>query len=59
MVGIIKELLEVKDTGTFTEFCDAFKSFDREGMGYITAGEMSHMLTSIGMYIFMTLELIG
>lgn len=30
---------------------------ERDGMGYITAGEMRHMLTAIGMYIFMTLKL--
>ena len=41
-------MLKIEDTGTYAEFCEAFKSFDREGMGYITAGEMNYMLTTMG-----------
>jgi len=47
---IVKSLLKVEDIGTFAEFCEAFKSFDREGMGYITAGEMNYMLTAMGTF---------
>ena len=43
-------MLKVDDTGSYAEFCEAFKSFDREGQGYITAGEMNYMLTAMGMY---------
>lgn len=45
---IIKSILKVDDTGSYAEFCEAFKSFDREGQGYITAGEMTYMLSSMG-----------
>ncbi|XP_052785048.1 myosin, essential light chain, adductor muscle-like isoform X1 [Mya arenaria] len=45
---IVKSILKVDDIGTFREFSEAFKSFDREGMGFITAGEMNYMLTSMG-----------
>ncbi|WAR27223.1 MLE-like protein [Mya arenaria] len=44
---IVKSILKVDDIGTFREFSEAFKSFDREGMGFITAGEMNYMLTSM------------
>lgn len=47
-LAIVKSFLKVEDTGTYTEFCEAFKSFDREGMGYITAAEMNYMLTAMG-----------
>ena len=48
---IIKSILKIDDTGSYAEFCEAFKSFDREGQGYITAGEMMHMLTAMGKYL--------
>ncbi|XP_041350766.1 myosin essential light chain, striated adductor muscle-like [Gigantopelta aegis] len=37
-----------KDVGTYKEFVEAMKSFDREGQGYISAAEMRHMLTAMG-----------
>lgn len=45
---IVKSVLQVDDTGTYAEFCEAFKSFDREGQGFITAGEVTYMLTAMG-----------
>lgn len=38
-----------KDTGTFADFNEAFKTFDREGQGFISAAEMRHVLTCLGM----------
>ena len=29
---------------------EAFKTFDREGQGFISSAEMRHVLTSLGMY---------
>lgn len=37
-----------KDTGTFNDFNEAFKTFDREGQGFISAAEMRHVLTCLG-----------
>ncbi|XP_069103590.1 myosin, essential light chain, adductor muscle-like [Argopecten irradians] len=45
---IVKQIVKEKDTGTKAEFMEAFKSFDREGMGFISLGETRHMLTAIG-----------
>lgn len=36
------------DTGTFADFMEAFKTFDREGMGFISGAEMRHVLSSLG-----------
>jgi len=45
---IIKSILKIEDIGTYAEFCEAFKSFDREGQGYVTAAECNYMLTAMG-----------
>jgi len=34
--------------GTLAEFLEAFKTFDREGQGYINGAELRHMLKSLG-----------
>jgi len=34
--------------GTLAEFHEAFKTFDREGQGYINAAELRHVLKSLG-----------
>ena len=34
--------------GTMAEFKEAFKTFDREGQGYINAAELRHVLKSLG-----------
>jgi len=36
--------------GTLAEFLEAFKTFDREGQGYINGAELRHVLKSLGMY---------
>ncbi|GAB1599529.1 myosin catalytic light chain LC-1, mantle muscle-like [Argonauta hians] len=36
------------DTGTFRDFMEAFKSFDREGLGFISAAEVRQILTTSG-----------
>jgi myosin light chain 6 len=45
---IYQSILKEKDTGTFADFNEAFKTFDREGQGYISAAEMRHVLRSLG-----------
>jgi len=37
-----------KDTGNFNDFNEAFKTFDREGQGFISSAEMRHVLCSLG-----------
>merc|ERR1711976_440948 len=36
------------DPGTFADFMEAFKTFDREGQGYISAAELRQVLVSLG-----------
>lgn len=45
---IYNEMLKEKDTGTFADFNEAFKTFDREGQGSMSAAELRHILTSLG-----------
>jgi len=37
-----------KDPGTLAEFLEAFKTFDREGQGFINGAELRHVLKSLG-----------
>jgi len=37
-----------KDVGTFADFMEAFKTFDREGQGFISSAEVRHVLTALG-----------
>jgi len=37
-----------KDTGSFNDFNEAFKTFDREGQGFVSSAEMRHVLTCLG-----------
>ncbi|XP_064639168.1 myosin catalytic light chain LC-1, mantle muscle-like isoform X1 [Lineus longissimus] len=48
ILPIYQELAKEKDTGTFADFNEAFKTFDREGQGFISAAELRHVLTSLG-----------
>ena len=37
------------DSGTFADFMEAFKTYDREGQGFINAAELRHVLCSLGL----------
>ncbi|KAF8920460.1 EF-hand protein [Dissophora ornata] len=37
-----------KPAGTFQEFINGFKVFDKEGNGYISVGELRYVLTNLG-----------
>ncbi|KAF7258982.1 Myosin essential light chain striated adductor muscle [Paragonimus skrjabini miyazakii] len=41
-------ILKEKETGTFADYMEAYKTFDREGQGFISAAEMRHVLTGYG-----------
>ena len=45
---IYENISKEKDTGTFADFNEAFKTFDREGQGYMSAAELRHVLTGLG-----------
>ena len=48
ILPIYKHANDAAEAGTFADFMEAFKTFDREGQGFINAAEMRHVLTSLG-----------
>ena len=45
---IYQEVMLSKSSGTAAEFIEAFKTFDREGQGYVSAAEIRHCLSAMG-----------
>ena len=45
---IYQDVLASKDVGTFADFMEAFKTFDREGQGYVSSAEVRHVLSAMG-----------
>ena len=39
---------KMKDTDTEEELIEAFKVFDRDGNGFISAAELRHVMTNLG-----------
>lgn len=48
ILPIYKAVNAESDTGTFADFMEAFKTFDREGQGYVAAAEIRHVLRTMG-----------
>jgi len=48
ILPIFKTVSANEESGTFADFMEAFKTFDREGQGFINAAELRHVLTSLG-----------
>ena len=46
--GILKLKLRMQDTDTEEELIEAFKVFDRDGNGFISAAELRHVMTNLG-----------
>jgi len=49
ILPIYKQVSADSEAGTFADFMEAFKTFDREGQGFINAAELRHVLTSLGL----------
>jgi calmodulin len=39
---------KMKDTGSAEEIMEAFKVFDKDGNGFISAAELRHIMTNLG-----------
>jgi len=52
ILPIYKQANDAAEAGTFADFMEAFKTFDREGQGFINAAELRHVLTSLGIRSF-------
>jgi len=48
ILPIYKIVSSEGDCGTFADFMEAFKTFDREGQGYMNSAELRHVLTMMG-----------
>lgn len=48
ILPIYKAVSAETDTGTFADFMEAFKTFDREGQGFVAVAEIRHIMTTMG-----------
>lgn len=48
ILPLYKQVHGEAEAGTFADFMEAFKTFDREGQGFINAAELRHVLTNLG-----------
>ena len=42
---------KMKDTDSEEEIKEAFKVFDKDGNGYISAAELRHVMTNLGAHV--------
>lgn len=43
---------KMRDTDSEEEIKEAFKVFDKDGNGYISAAELRHVMTNLGKFFF-------
>jgi Ca2+-binding EF-hand superfamily protein len=48
IIPIYGAVAKETDTGTFADFMEGFKTFDREGQGFMSAAELRSVLTLMG-----------
>ena len=53
IIPIFEAINKDTDTGTFADFMEGFKTFDREGQGFVSAAELRNMLAMMGMFYVM------
>ena len=49
VLPIYQAVSKETDSGTFADFMEGFKTFDREGQGFITSAELRFLLANMGM----------
>ena len=47
-LSIYETVNQQTEQGTYADYMEAFKTFDREGQGYISGAEMRQVLSSLG-----------
>jgi len=50
LMPIYQSIMQSKSSGTEAEFVEAFKTFDREGQGFISSAELRHCICAMGKY---------
>lgn len=56
ILPIYKNVSGEAEAGTFADFMEAFKTFDREGQGSIAAAELRLVLSNLGLWISVDLN---
>lgn len=47
---------KMRDTDSEEEIKEAFKVFDKDGNGYISAAELRHVMTNLGVYMTLSVD---
>lgn len=56
---VYQAIVKEKEDGTFADYMEAFKTFDREGQGVVSAAELRHVLSGYGMLLTISADSTG